>query len=52
MRQRLNEIFARETGQPVERIAKDTERDYWMSAEAAEAYGLVGKIIVNANELG
>ena len=52
MRQRLNEIFARETGQPVERIAKDTERDYWMSAEAAEAYGLVGKIIANANELG
>ena len=52
MRQRLNEIFARETGQPVERIAKDTERDYWMSAEAAEEYGLVGKIITNAGELG
>lgn len=52
MRQRLNEIFARETGQPVERIAKDTERDYWMSAEDAATYGLVGRIITNAGELG
>jgi ATP-dependent Clp protease, protease subunit len=52
MRQRLNEIFARETGQPVERIAKDTERDYWMSAEDAASYGLVGRIISSAEELG
>ena len=51
MRGRLNEIFARETGQPVERIAKDTERDYWMSASDAQAYGLVGKIIQHADEL-
>jgi ATP-dependent Clp protease protease subunit len=52
MRERLNEIFAKETGQPVERITKDTERDYWMSATAAQAYGLVGKIINSATELG
>jgi ATP-dependent Clp protease, protease subunit len=52
MRQRLNEIFARETGQPVERIAKDTERDYWMSAEDAASYGLVGRIIASAEDLG
>lgn len=51
MRERLNEIFAKETGQPVERIAKDTERDYWMSATAAKEYGLVGKIIQSATEL-
>ncbi len=51
MRQRLNEIFARETGQPLERVIKDTERDYWMSAEAAESYGLVGKIISSADQL-
>ncbi|HEY8683736.1 MAG TPA: ATP-dependent Clp protease proteolytic subunit [Rhodanobacter sp.] len=51
MRARLNEIFARETGQSVERVTKDTERDYWMSAEAATEYGLVGKIIANASEL-
>lgn len=52
MRKRLNEIFARETGQTYERISTDTERDYWMSAEDAKAYGLVGSIINNASELG
>ena len=52
MRGRLNEIFARETGQPLERIQQDTERDYWMSAQEAKDYGLVGRIIASANEIG
>jgi len=52
MRKRLNEIFARETGQTLERVEKDTDRDYWMSAEDAVKYGLVGKIINSAAELG
>ncbi|WP_341909585.1 ATP-dependent Clp protease proteolytic subunit [Ferrovibrio terrae] len=51
MRKRLNEIFARETGQTLERVEKDTDRDYWMSAEQAVEYGLVGKVIQNAREL-
>ncbi|QDO95950.1 ATP-dependent Clp protease proteolytic subunit [Ferrovibrio terrae] len=51
MRKRLNEIFARETGQPIERIEKDTDRDYWMSAEQAVEYGLVGKVVQNAREI-
>lgn len=51
MRKRLNEIFARETGQPLERIEKDTDRDYWMSAEQAVEYGLVGKIVQNARDI-
>ncbi|WP_043114494.1 ATP-dependent Clp protease proteolytic subunit [Solimonas soli] len=51
MRQRLNEIFARETGQPLERIQRDTERDYWMSAQQAKEYGLVGRIIDNAAQI-
>ncbi len=51
MRGRLNEIFARETGQPLERIQRDTERDYWMSAQEAKEYGLVGRIVANAAEL-
>lgn len=51
MRQRLNEIYARETGQPLERIQQDTERDYWMSAQEAKAYGLVGKIISSADQV-
>lgn len=51
MRKRLNEIFARETGQTLERVEKDTDRDYWMSAEQAVEYGLVGKIVQNAREI-
>ncbi|MDZ4760150.1 MAG: ATP-dependent Clp protease proteolytic subunit [Alphaproteobacteria bacterium] len=45
MRERLNQIFAAATGQPIERIKKDTDRDHWMSAEQAMEYGLVGKIV-------
>jgi ATP-dependent Clp protease protease subunit len=52
MRKRLNEIFARETGQTLERVEKDTDRDYWMSAEDAVAYGLVGRIVQNAKDIG
>lgn len=51
MRQRLNEIFANQTGQPLERIERDTERDYWMSAQQALDYGLVGRIVTNAAEI-
>jgi len=52
MRKRLNEIFAKETGQTFERIEKDTNRDYWMSAEDARAYGLVGRIVASAADIG
>ncbi len=52
MRRRLNEIFARETGQPIEKIEKDTDRDFWISAEDAVSYGLVGKIVQNVTEVG
>ncbi len=45
MRERLNQIFAKATGQPIERIRTDTDRDFWMPAEEAIAYGLAGKII-------
>jgi ATP-dependent Clp protease protease subunit len=41
MRQRLNEVLARHTGQTVEQVAKDTDRDFWMSPEEAVEYGLV-----------
>src|SRR5579862_661029 len=45
MRERLNREIARETGQPYERIVQDTERNFWMGAEEAVAYGLVSKIV-------
>lgn len=44
MRKRLNEILARHTGQSVDRIAADTDRDFWMSPEDAVEYGLVDRI--------
>src|SRR5476649_1405169 len=47
MRDRLNKIFSVQTGQPVDRIEKDTDRNFWMSAEEAKQYGLVGKIITS-----
>ena len=44
-RQRLNEILAENTGHTVEEIARDTERDNYMSAEQAQAYGLIDRVI-------
>lgn len=52
MRERLNRLIAHETGQPYEKVAKDTDRNYWMSAEEAIAYGMVGKVITSVKELG
>ncbi|MAT33937.1 MAG: ATP-dependent Clp protease proteolytic subunit [Ponticaulis sp.] len=51
MRERLNNIFAEATGQPLEQIKKDTERDYWMTAQEAVDYGLVGKIVTHQSEI-
>jgi ATP-dependent Clp protease protease subunit len=51
MRDRLNKIFARETGQSIERIEEDTHRNFWLDADSAVKYGIVGKIINKASEL-
>jgi ATP-dependent Clp protease protease subunit len=51
MRARLNEIFARQTGQPIEKIENDTRRNLWLSAQEAIEYGLVGKLIEKAGDL-
>ena len=51
-RERINKIIAERTGQPLEKVAEDTDRDYWMSAEESVEYGLVGKIITSVDELG
>ena len=50
-RERINGIIAKETGQPLERVARDTDRDYWMSVEESVDYGLVGTVIASADEL-
>jgi ATP-dependent Clp protease protease subunit len=51
-RERLNQTIADATGQPLERVAKDTDRNYWMSPSEALEYGIVGKIIKSASDLG
>ena len=51
MRDRLNRIFAKATGQPLERIEEDTHRNFWLDAEAAVRYGLAGKIVQHQGEL-
>lgn len=51
MRDRLNQLFADATGQKIEQIEKDTDRDYWMSAKEAIDYGLAGKVIENESEI-
>ena len=45
MRRRLDEIIAKHTGQDLEKVAKDTERDYFMSAEEAKEYNIVDRVI-------
>jgi ATP-dependent Clp protease protease subunit len=51
MRDRLNQVFARETGQTLEKIEDDTRRNFWLDAAAAVDYGLVGKIIGKHSEI-
>lgn len=52
MRKDLNDIMAKHTGQKVKRIEKDTDRDYFMSAQEALDYGLIDQIMTSRNDLG
>ena len=51
MRARINKLIANETGQPLDRVAQDTDRDYWMTVEEAVEYGIVGKVISSVSEI-
>ena len=51
MRERLNQIFADATGQTLEKIEQDTQRDFWLTTQEALDYGLLGKVITSVNEL-
>lgn len=51
MRERLIREIASETGQTYERVVQDTERNFWMGAEEAKAYGLVSKVVQSASEV-
>ena len=51
LRETLEELLARHTGQKLEKIKQDSDRDYFMSAEEAKAYGLIDEVIVSAGEV-
>ena len=51
MRERFHKLFAQATGQSAEKIAKDTERDFWLTTDQALEYGLLGKVITSADDL-
>jgi ATP-dependent Clp protease protease subunit len=51
LRARYNQIVHEATGKPVEQVTKDSDRDFWLTATEAEAYGLVGRVIQRRSEL-
>ena len=51
-RDRLNEILAEQTGQPIERVAKDADRDFFMSADEALEYGVIDEVLAPSKEEG
>ncbi len=51
VRERLNALIAAETGQSIERVAKDSDRNFWMDAEQAREYGLVSRVVSRAGEI-
>ena len=52
IRERLNDILVKHTGQALEKIERDTERDYFMSAEETKVYGLIDEVIIRSPEQG
>ncbi len=51
MRMKINQMIAEETGKSVDDVAKDTDRDYWLDAEAAKSYGLISNICTSRKDL-
>ena len=50
-RSRINQLIAEETGQPLDKVAQDTDRDYWMTVDEALSYGIVNKIVNSIEQL-
>lgn len=51
LRLKINQLIAQETGQPMERVEKDTDRDFWMNADEARSYGLISRVISSRKDL-
>lgn len=52
MRARFDKLFAKASGQSAKKIARDTQRDFWLTTQAALGYGLVNRVITTVDELG
>jgi ATP-dependent Clp protease, protease subunit len=52
LRVKVNNLVSEETGQPLEKVEKDSDRDFWMNAEEAINYGLISKVVTNRKEIG
>ncbi|KAF1301814.1 ATP-dependent Clp protease proteolytic subunit [Enterococcus sp. JM9B] len=50
-RERINRLIAEATGQPIEKVQKDTDRNFWMTVDEAKDYGIVGKIVQTSDEV-
>ena len=50
LRKKANELFVKETGQPIEKLEQDMHRDYWMSADESVEYGLIGRVIESLSD--
>lgn len=48
---RINQVISKETGKPIEEVAKDTERDFWMTPEEALQYGIISRVVKDRSEL-
>ena len=51
LREKINQMIADETGQPVDKVASDSDRNFWMNAEEALEYGIISRIITNMGDL-
>jgi ATP-dependent Clp protease protease subunit len=51
LKKRLNELISTETGQPLDKVEEDTDRDYWMNADEAREYGIIQHIITRRSEI-
>jgi ATP-dependent Clp protease protease subunit len=51
VRAKLNSLIAAETGQEIDRVTQDSDRNFWMDAQQAKEYGLVGEVVTHANEI-
>jgi ATP-dependent Clp protease protease subunit len=52
VRERIARVISEQTGQPLEKVLRDIDRDYWMNAAEAVDYGIVSRVIVQRSDLG